>query len=101
MYLIWFRTKSPFMSSFVLRMSNVIEFFYFFFGLNRIGAIPIMCLSRHRMLELNHEVKLHKAKRICVGLGEKFDKTHAKSDKLTIDDVISGKVKVEFIETPA
>ena len=57
----------------VLQMSNVVEFFYLFFGLNRIGAIPAMCLPRHRMLEVNHEVELHKAKGICVMVGEKFD----------------------------
>jgi non-ribosomal peptide synthetase component E (peptide arylation enzyme) len=58
---------------FVLQMSNVVEFFYLFFGLNRIGAIPVMGLPRHRMLEVNHEVRLHKAKGICVMAGEKFD----------------------------
>jgi len=57
----------------VLQMSNVVEFFYLFFGLNRIGAIPAMCLPRHRMLEVNHEIGLHKAKGICVMVGEKFD----------------------------
>lgn len=58
---------------FILQMSNVIEFFYFFFALNRIGAIPIMVLPRHRKLEVNHEIKLHRAKGICVMVGEKFD----------------------------
>ena len=58
---------------FVLQMANAVEFFYLFFGLNRIGAIPVMCLPRHRMLEVNHEVRLHKAKGICVMVGEKFD----------------------------
>lgn len=58
---------------FVVQMANVVEFFYLFFGLNRIGAIPIMCLPRHRMLEVNHEVRLHNAKGVCVMVGEKFD----------------------------
>jgi 2,3-dihydroxybenzoate-AMP ligase len=58
---------------FVLQMANVVEFFYLFFGLNRIGAIPVMCLPRHRMLEVNHEAELHKAKGICTMAGEKFD----------------------------
>ena len=58
---------------FVLQMTNVVEFFYLFFGLNRIGAIPVMCLPRHRMLEVNHLLKLHRAKGICVMIGEKFD----------------------------
>jgi 2,3-dihydroxybenzoate-AMP ligase len=58
---------------FVLQMANIVEFFYLFFGLNRIGAIPVMCLPRHRLLEVNHEIGLHKAKGICVMVGEKFD----------------------------
>lgn len=58
---------------FVLQMVSVVEFFYLFFGLNRLGAIPVMCLPRHRMLEVNHVVNLHKAKGICVMVGEKFD----------------------------
>jgi len=58
---------------FLLQMFNAIEFFYLFFALNRIGAIPVMCLPRHRMLEVNHELRLHKAKGICVMVGEKFD----------------------------
>ena len=43
---------------FVLQMVNVIEFFYLFLGLNRIGAVPVMCLPRHRKLEVNHEIEL-------------------------------------------
>jgi len=58
---------------FVLQMTNVIEFFYLFFGLNRIGAVPVMGLPRHRKLEVNHEIGLHGAKGICVMVGEKFD----------------------------
>ena len=58
---------------FVLQMVNVVEFFYLFFGLNRIGAVPIMCLPRHRKLEVNHEIGLHRARGICVMAGEKFD----------------------------
>jgi 2,3-dihydroxybenzoate-AMP ligase len=58
---------------FVLQMVNVIEFFYLFFGLNRIGAIPVMCLPRHRKLEINHAIGLHRARGICVMGAEKFD----------------------------
>ena len=58
---------------FILQMTNVVEFFYFFFGLNRIGAIPVMNLPRHRKLEINHVLKLHKAKGICVMGAEPFD----------------------------
>lgn len=58
---------------FVLQMTNVVEFFYLFFGLNRIGAVPVMGLPRHRKLEVNHEIGLHRARGICVMMGEKFD----------------------------
>jgi 2,3-dihydroxybenzoate-AMP ligase len=58
---------------FLLQMFNTVEFFYLFFALNRIGAVPLMCLPRHRMSEVNHELRLHKAKGICVMVGEKFD----------------------------
>ena len=58
---------------FVLQMTNVIAFFYLYFGLNRIGAVPVMGLPRHRKLEVNHEIGLHRAKGICVMAGEKFD----------------------------
>jgi len=58
---------------FVLQMVNVIEFFYLFLGLNRIGAVPVMCLPRHRKLEVNHEIGLHRARGICVMGADKFD----------------------------
>jgi non-ribosomal peptide synthetase component E (peptide arylation enzyme) len=54
-------------------MVNVIEFFFLFFGLNRIGAVPVMCLPRHRKLEVNHVIGLHRARGICVMGAEKFD----------------------------
>ena len=59
---------------FVLQQLNVVEFFYMYFALNRIGAIPVMCLPRHRKLEIEHEVALHEAKGICIpSAGGKFD----------------------------
>lgn len=58
---------------FVLQLPNVVEFLDMFFALNRIGAVPIMCLPRHRRLEIDHELRVHEAKGICVPLGEKFD----------------------------
>ncbi len=58
---------------FVLQMTNVVEFFYLFFGLNRIGAVPVMGLPRHRKMEVNHEIGLHRARGICVMSDEKFD----------------------------
>ncbi len=59
---------------FVLQLLNVVEFFYMYFALNRIGAIPVMCLPRHRRLEIDHEIELHEAKGICIpSAGGKFD----------------------------
>ena len=59
---------------FVLQMPNVVEFLYMYFALNRLGATPVMCLPRHRRLEIDHEIALHEAKGICVPReGGKFD----------------------------
>jgi len=58
---------------FVVDLMNTVEYAYFFFGLNRLGAIPVMCLPRHRRVEVEHEVKLHEAKGMVVPVGEKFD----------------------------
>lgn len=58
---------------FILQLPNVAEFLYLFFALNRIGAIPIMCLPLHRRLEVEHQVRIHEARGVCVPVGEKFD----------------------------
>jgi non-ribosomal peptide synthetase component E (peptide arylation enzyme) len=58
---------------FVLQMANVVEFYYLFLALNRIGAIPVMSLPRHRTREIDHMLKLHEASGICVMVGENFD----------------------------
>ena len=58
---------------FVLPMTNVIEYPYMYFALQRLGAVPIMCLPRHRWAEVSHEIGLHEAKGIIVPVGEKFD----------------------------
>jgi len=58
---------------FILQLPNVVEFLYLYFALNRIGAVPVMCLPRHRRLEIEHELRLHEAKGICVAVGEPFD----------------------------
>jgi non-ribosomal peptide synthetase component E (peptide arylation enzyme) len=58
---------------FVLQMANVVEFYYLFCALNRLGAVPVMSLPRHRTREIDHLLKLHEAKGICIMVGEKFD----------------------------
>ena len=60
---------------FILQLPNVVEFMVIYFALNRIGAIPVMCLPRHRRLEIDHELGAHNAKGICVSMGGKFDYT--------------------------
>ncbi len=58
---------------FIVQLPNAVEFYYLFFALSRIGAIPIMCLPRHRKLEISHVAELHRAKGIIVPAEEKFD----------------------------
>jgi 2,3-dihydroxybenzoate-AMP ligase len=57
----------------VLITPNVVEFFSILFGLARIGVIPVMCLPRHRKLEVSHMVSLHQARAIIVPAKERFD----------------------------
>ena len=57
----------------VLDMMNTIESMYVTFALGRIGAIPIMCLPRHRRAEVQHEAMHHEAKGFVMPVGEKFD----------------------------
>ncbi|MDP2643523.1 MAG: AMP-binding protein [Desulfobacterales bacterium] len=57
----------------VLIAPNVVEFFPILFGLARIGVVPVMCLPRHRKLEVSHMVDLHQARAIIVPAQEKFD----------------------------
>lgn len=57
----------------VLISPNIVEFFYVLFGLAKIGVIPVMCLPRHRKLEVSHMVALHEARAIIVPSGERFD----------------------------
>ncbi|MBW1997337.1 MAG: AMP-binding protein [Deltaproteobacteria bacterium] len=45
---------------FLLQLPNVTEFLILFFALNRLGAIPVMCLPRHRRLEIDHELSSFK-----------------------------------------
>jgi 2,3-dihydroxybenzoate-AMP ligase len=57
----------------LLQLPNVVEFMVLYFALNRIGAIPVMSLPRHRRIEIEHQVSTHEAKGICVSVNEKFD----------------------------
>ncbi len=59
----------------VLDLMNRVDVFYIVFGLNQIGAIPIMCLPRHRKAEVSYEAIHHEAKGIVMPAGEKFNFT--------------------------
>ncbi len=59
----------------ILVMMNVIEYPCVYFALQRIGAIPVMCLPRHRRADISHQASLHQPKGIIVPVGEKFDYT--------------------------
>jgi len=58
---------------FVFDLMNTVYAMDLLFSLSLLGAIPVMCLPRHRRLEISHHVKLHEAKGIVVPVGEKFD----------------------------
>ena len=45
----------------VVQLPNVPEFVYLYFGLQRLGAIPIMALPAHRQLEIGHFIRLAEA----------------------------------------
>ncbi|MBI4318645.1 MAG: AMP-binding protein [Chloroflexi bacterium] len=59
----------------VLDLMNTVEAFYMVFGLNRIGAIPVMCLPRHRRAEVSHEARHHRVTGMVMPVGERFDYT--------------------------
>jgi len=59
----------------VFDLMNTVEFSWLFFGINLIGAIPIMCLPRHRKAEVSYEAKHHEAKGLIMPVGERFDYT--------------------------
>jgi len=58
---------------FVLDTMNTVHAIDLVMGLNMIGAIPVMCLPRHRKLEISHHVELHESKGIAMPVGQKFD----------------------------
>ncbi len=57
----------------VLDLMNTVTAMDITFALNRIGAMPIMCLPRHRKAEVRYEAEHHEAKAIIMPVGEKFD----------------------------
>jgi 2,3-dihydroxybenzoate-AMP ligase len=57
----------------ILQTPNVIEFYHLLFALAKIGVVPVMCLPRHRKVEISHLVRLHRATAIFVPAEDKFD----------------------------
>lgn len=49
----------------VLQLPNTRAHYILSLALNRIGAIPVMCLPRHRKVEIAHQLRTHQAKGIC------------------------------------
>jgi 2,3-dihydroxybenzoate-AMP ligase len=59
---------------FVMQLPNVPEFVYFYFALQRVGAIPIMALASHRWNEISAFVELAQARGyIAPGRQDGFD----------------------------
>ena len=46
----------------VMHLPNCVEFLYLYFGLQKLGVIPILALAAHRRLEIEHFVRLAEAK---------------------------------------
>lgn len=60
---------------FAVQLTNIIELPCIYFALNRLGAVPIMCLPRHRRVEIDHLIRLHRARGIIVPAHDRFDYT--------------------------
>ncbi len=50
----------------VMQLPNVPEFLYLYFGLQKVGAIPLMALPPHRYHEISHFVRLTEAVGLAV-----------------------------------
>jgi non-ribosomal peptide synthetase component E (peptide arylation enzyme) len=57
----------------VLQLPNTATHYVLYLALNRIGAIPVMCLPRHRKIEIAHQLRTHQAKAICTIGGDKTE----------------------------
>jgi 2,3-dihydroxybenzoate-AMP ligase/mycobactin salicyl-AMP ligase len=76
----------------LVQLPNWAEFIFTFFALQKIGAIPILLIARHRQIEINHLLQLTGAKFWIVA--EKYHKT----DYLTIiDDVLQRNPQIEHV----
>jgi len=76
----------------LVQLPNWAEFIYTYFALQKIGAIPILLLAKHRQNEISHLLNLTEAKAWVVA--ERYHKT----DYLQIiDDVLQNSATIEIV----
>lgn len=76
----------------LLQIPNWNEFVYAFFALQKIGAIPVLVLSRHSQLEINHFASLTEARAWIV------PESYKKINYLPIiNDVLKSNPQIEFV----
>jgi 2,3-dihydroxybenzoate-AMP ligase/mycobactin salicyl-AMP ligase len=76
----------------LIQLPNWAEFVFTFFALQKIGAIPILLIARHRQNEINHLLQLTGAN--CWIVAERYNKV----DYLPIiDDVIQRNPQIEHV----
>ena len=76
----------------LLQLPNWAEFIFVFYAFQKIGAIPILLIARHRQIEINHMLLLTGAK--CWVVAERYQKV----DYLPIiDDVLKRNPPIEHV----
>ena len=68
----------------VFHLPNIPEFVYLYFGLQKVGAIPILALAAHRRLELVHFARLAEARALVTTNDEVAAEVRAELPKLPI-----------------
>ena len=76
----------------IVQLPNWAEFIFTVFALEKIGAIPILMLVRHRQIEINHLVQLTNAKFWVVA-----ERTHKVDYLPIINDVLSSNPQIEQV----
>ena len=76
----------------IVQLPNWAEFIFTVFALEKIGAIPILMLVRHRQIEINHLVQLTDAKFWVVA-----ERTHKVDYLPIVNDVLSSNPQIEQV----
>lgn len=76
----------------LLQLPNWAEFIFAFFALQKIGAIPILLIARHRQVEINHLLQLTGANAWIVA-----EKYHTVDYLPIIDDVLRNNSQIEHM----